>query len=163
MTDVRRWKQAVLSVTLLATGLAAVPQSAVARDRCRNDNEYRGSRNAQYRNSNDRYYENGNYSGHSARRTGRYDRGNSGYDSYSRNTSGYRNDPYYSGDDSYYGYSEPRSAGKSAAIIGGSAAAGAAVGGVTAGKKGAIIGGALGAAGGLIYDRRTRNDPNRRW
>jgi hypothetical protein len=142
---------AIASITLLAVGLVAVPQSASARDHHRK-NDYRTERNARY---SDRYDDNG--SAYRSRQDRQYRRGSSSYDPY------YRNDPYYSGDDRYYGYSEPRSTGKSAAIIGGGAAAGAAVGAVTGGTKGAIIGGAIGAAGGLIYDRTTRNDPNRRW
>jgi hypothetical protein len=152
----RGWKHAILSVTLLATGLAVVPQSAIARDNCRNDSQYRGDRGARNR-SNEGYYNSTAYRG----RSDRYRGGYSSNDPYYGGNSTYRNDPYY--DDRYYGYREPRSAGKSAAIVGGSAAAGAAVGAVTGGTKGAIIGGAVGAAGGLIYDRTTRNNPNRRW
>lgn len=68
---------------------------------------------------------------------------------------GYRsNGATYRDDDIYR---EPRSKGKSAAIIGGSAAAGAAVGGIAGGGKGAVIGALGGGAAGLIYDRVTRN------
>ena len=98
----------------------------------------------------------------------RYDR-NSNYnrnrqlrqrDTYNRDT--YSNDPYYSsGNSAYYGdngyYGPPRSAGKSAVIIGGSTAAGAAIGAMAGGGKGAAIGAITGAVGGLIYDRTTRN------
>ena len=139
------WYKSIFSVAGLVAGLIAVPGDAFARDKCRNDGRNRVQQSARYRNS-DGYND---ARGYRARPDDRYQ------GSYSRN------DPYY--DDRYYGYSEPRSAGKSAAIIGGSAAAGAAVGAVTGGKKGAIIGGAAGAAGGLIYDRVTRNDPDRRW
>jgi hypothetical protein len=41
-------------------------------------------------------------------------------------------------------------------IIGGSAAAGTAIGAVAAGKKGAAVGAAAGGVGGLIYDLMTR-------
>ena len=43
----------------------------------------------------------------------------------------------------------------SAAIVGGSAAAGAGIGALAGGGKGAIAGGLIGGAGGLIYDRAT--------
>jgi hypothetical protein len=49
-----------------------------------------------------------------------------------------------------------RSGRKSAAIIGGSAAAGAITGALVKGKKGAIIGGVVGGAAGTVYDRKTR-------
>ena len=52
---------------------------------------------------------------------------------------------------------QTRSTGKSVAIIGGSAAAGAAIGGLAGGGKGAAIGAVTGGAGGLVYDRMTRN------
>lgn len=55
----------------------------------------------------------------------------------------------------YYGPS--RSAGQSAGIVAGSAAAGAVVGALAGGGKGAVIGGVIGGAGGLVYDRATRN------
>jgi hypothetical protein len=52
--------------------------------------------------------------------------------------------------------SQPRSKAKSAAIIGGSAAAGAAIGAMAGGGKGAAIGAITGGAGGLVYDQVTR-------
>ena len=52
---------------------------------------------------------------------------------------------------------QTRSTGKSVAIIGGSAAAGAAIGGLAGGGKGAAIGAVTGGAVGLVYDRMTRN------
>lgn len=52
-----------------------------------------------------------------------------------------------------------RSWEKELLIIGGSAGAGAAVGGLTAGKKGAGIGAGAGGVGGLIYDLATRKNP----
>ena len=48
-----------------------------------------------------------------------------------------------------------RSKKKSAAIIGGSAGAGAAIGALAGGGKGAAIGAIAGGVGGLIYDRKT--------
>jgi hypothetical protein len=53
-----------------------------------------------------------------------------------------------------------RSTAKSAAIIGGSAAAGAAIGAMAGGGKGAAIGALTGGAGGLVYDRMTRKQGN---
>jgi hypothetical protein len=50
-----------------------------------------------------------------------------------------------------------RSTKKSVAIIAGSTAAGAVVGGVAKGKKGAVIGGIVGGAAATIWDQATRN------
>jgi hypothetical protein len=50
---------------------------------------------------------------------------------------------------------QKRSTKASAAIIGGSAAAGAAIGGLAGGGKGAIIGAVAGGAAGTVYDRMT--------
>jgi hypothetical protein len=50
-----------------------------------------------------------------------------------------------------------RSKTKSAAIIAGSAGAGAAIGAIAGGGKGAAIGAISGGAAGLIYDRTTAN------
>jgi hypothetical protein len=54
-----------------------------------------------------------------------------------------------------------RSKKKSTAIIGGSAAAGAAIGALAGGGKGAGIGAIAGGAGGLIYDRKTAKKKER--
>ena len=51
-----------------------------------------------------------------------------------------------------------RSTARSAAIILGTAAAGAVIGAVTGGGKGAAIGAASGGAGGYVYDRTTRHN-----
>jgi hypothetical protein len=51
-----------------------------------------------------------------------------------------------------------RSAGRSAAIIVGTAVAGAAIGAATGGGKGAAIGAISGTAGGYVYDRMTRHN-----
>lgn len=69
---------------------------------------------------------------------------------------GYRNGYY---DD--HGYYHRRSAGKSAAIIGGSAAAGAAIGAMAGRGKGAAIGAAIGGIGGLIFDQSTKHHERR--
>lgn len=50
-----------------------------------------------------------------------------------------------------------RSTGKSIAIVGGSAGAGAAIGALAGGGKGAGIGALAGGAAGFIYDRLTHN------
>ncbi len=50
----------------------------------------------------------------------------------------------------------PRSVKKSVAIIGGSAAAGAVVGGLVKGGKGAVIGGLLGGGAATVWDQVTR-------
>jgi hypothetical protein len=73
---------------------------------------------------------------------------------YSSRDTYYGNNGYY-GDDGYYGPTRP--AQKSAVIIGGATAAGAAIGAMTHGGKGAAIGAITGAVGGLIYDRATHN------
>lgn len=52
--------------------------------------------------------------------------------------------------------SRPRSTKKSVAIIAGSTAAGAVVGGLVKGKKGAIIGGLVGGGAAAIWDQVTR-------
>jgi hypothetical protein len=49
-----------------------------------------------------------------------------------------------------------RSTGHSAAIVAGSAGAGAAIGALAGGGKGAAIGAIAGGAGGFVYDRATR-------
>ena len=59
-------------------------------------------------------------------------------------------------------YGEPevhrqRSSGKSAAIVAGSAGAGAAIGALAGGGKGAAIGAVSGGVAGFIYDRMTAN------
>ena len=56
--------------------------------------------------------------------------------------------------------SRPRSVKKSLAIIAGSTAAGAVIGGVTKGKKGAVIGGIVGGAAATIWDQITRRKTN---
>jgi PBP1b-binding outer membrane lipoprotein LpoB len=64
-------------------------------------------------------------------------------------------------DDSPRYATKTRSKKKSAAIVGGSAAAGAAIGALAGGGKGAAIGAIAGGAGGLIYDRKTAKKTER--
>jgi hypothetical protein len=65
--------------------------------------------------------------------------------------------PYRSSSSVYNDRSNGRSTGERAAIIGGGAAAGAALGGLAGGGKGAAIGAITGGAGGYVYDRMTKN------
>ncbi len=51
---------------------------------------------------------------------------------------------------------DERSWGKTAMIVGGSAASGAGVGGIVAGKKGALIGAAIGGGAASIYEATQR-------
>jgi hypothetical protein len=150
-------------VALVAAVVLGAPQFAEARQRC--DNEGNSRRNVQdYRYNGSR----GNYresrSDYGRYQNSGYGYNNSGYNNRGYNNSGYNNGYYNDGyyNDGYGTYQEPRSAGKSAAIIGGSAAAGALVGGLSGGTKGAIIGAAVGGVGGLVYDRATRYG-DRRW
>jgi hypothetical protein len=54
-----------------------------------------------------------------------------------------------------------RSTKKSVAIIAGSTAAGAVIGGLTKGNKGALIGGLIGGGAATIWDQATRRKGNR--
>lgn len=54
-----------------------------------------------------------------------------------------------------------RSTKKSAAIVGGSALGGAAIGALAGGGKGAAIGAVAGGGAGLVYDRKTHKKVNR--
>jgi len=151
-----RWSWMITGLaTLMAVSLLGAPKLAAA-ERCSNARDYYISRN------NHGSYDRQDFRGYGYRgdsRDYRYQSSDYRNDAY-RNRS-YRNSGY--SDTGYYddGYRSTRSAGKSAAIIGGSAAAGAAIGGLTGGVKGAAIGAAVGGVGGLIYDRATRN--GNRW
>jgi hypothetical protein len=59
-------------------------------------------------------------------------------------------------------YVKKRSKAKSTAIVGGSAATGAAIGALADGGKGAAIGAIAGGAGGFVYDRNTHKKRVRR-
>lgn len=54
-------------------------------------------------------------------------------------------------------YHRGRSLGKSVAIVGGTAAGGAAIGALAGGGKGAALGALTGGLGGFVYDRLTHN------
>src|SRR5262245_44955374 len=57
---------------------------------------------------------------------------------------------------------DDRSGKEKTLIIGGSAAAGAALGGLLGGTRGAVAGAIVGGTGGAVYDRATTDDRNRR-
>ena len=133
------WKR--LTVTgMLALGTVAAPL-AEARDRCD-------------RPSYSRYESRGYGRSYAPAYAGSAYR-DSGYRNYGNRNNAYRNDGYRNY--GYSGYRDDRSAGKSAAIIGGSAAAGAVIGGLAGGGKGAAVGAVAGGVGGLIVDRTTRD------
>jgi hypothetical protein len=153
-----RWTRTVLAV-LVAASLLGLPQIASGGDRCARRSYDYGRDNRVYYDGQDYSYGYRDYAG--------------AYGGYYPNTtyrnSGYRNDGYY-GDYGYrdnryygdgYGYYGNRAAGRSAAIIGGSAATGAIIGGLAGGGKGAAIGAAVDGIGGLIFDRSTRRDRDR--
>ena len=108
------------------------------------------------------------YSRHESRGYGRsYAPANAGYRNYEYRNYDNRNYDNRNYDNRDYGYRQERSAGKSAAIIGGSAAAGAVIGGLAGGGKGAAVGAVVGGIGGLVVDRSTRDQDRdrygRRW
>jgi len=96
-----------------------------------------------------------------------YDRGDrdQGYryhNDYRDNHNDYRDNRYGYRDEGYR-YDDRRydRAGRSVAVVGGSAAAGAVVGGIAGGGKGAAIGALIGGIGGLIIDKATDHHRNR--
>lgn len=100
----------------------------------------------------------------------RHERYSQEYD-HQRYSGGYdndRRDDRYRGD-SDYGYSDRgyqtyrHSGGRSAAIIGGSAAAGAAIGAAAGHGQGAVIGAFAGGITGFIIDQATREHHHDRW
>ena len=149
-----RWGRGL--ATLVVATVLGVPQFAVARQRCENQGNHNGGNRNAYRDS-QAYGYRGNSDYRNYRESGYRDDvyRNNGYSRDRYSNSGYRDSGYYG--NGYGDYRPERSPGKSAAIIGGSAAAGAVVGGLSGGMKGAIIGGAVGGVGGLIYDRATKN------
>jgi hypothetical protein len=139
-------------IALLGLSLFAAPDIASADDdRGRCDRRGRGNAYGHYKN---RGYQDARY------RDNRVVYGNP----YRGNAPVYRDDRYRDGRyyDNGYRYQQPRSTGTSAAIIGGTAAAGAGVGAVLGGWKGAVIGGTAGAGAGVIYDQATRDGRRRR-
>lgn len=153
MTEPMKWTRMGLAGAL-AVAMLGSPRIAAAGDREYRNRYYSAPAYQSY------YYSGG------ARDYGRdyrdygYQNGayySNGYYNNERRDYGYRDNRYYDGD--YY--RAHRSAGKSAAIIGGSAAAGAAFGAIAGGGRGAAIGAAIGGIGGLIYDSATRNHDRR--
>jgi hypothetical protein len=131
MKNPMNWTRSALA-GILALSLLGAPQIAAAHDRWDRDG----------------YYDNRGYQGY-------YYSGDVGpayRDGYYR----YGRSPYYGGDYGYY--RSDRSAGKSAAIVGGSAAAGAIFGALAGGGQGAAIGAVIGGIGGLIVDSATKNN-----
>jgi len=135
-----RWGQRGLAA-VVAASLLGLPQIAAAHD----NNDRNVYNNGAYQSS---YYRD-------------YDRGYAyppppvNYRNYGYAGAGYRDNYYYGGDYGYY--RSDRSPGKSAAIVGGSAAAGAIFGALAGGGKGAAIGAAVGGIGGLILDQATKD------
>ncbi len=87
-----------------------------------------------------------------------WDRGADRREGYGRNDYYDRNGYYgggYEGD--RYGYERSHRAGRSAAIIGGSAAAGAVLGAAAGGGRGAALGAAIGGVTGFIADQSVRH------
>ena len=141
-----KWNRMAITAAL---GLATIGAPlANARDRC--DRDYGRYQSSYSRYDNRGYgagYSSGYRAGYSGYRSSGYQ--NYGYQTYSSPSYGYRTNDY----GRYSGY---RSAGTSAAIIGGSAAAGAVVGGIAGGGKGAAIGAVAGGIGGVVIDQATR-------
>jgi hypothetical protein len=144
-----QWKKMAMTGALaLATVAAPI---ASARDRCDRPSYSRSSGyTTSYR---DYGYRDSGYRSSGYRNSGYRDYG---YRDYGSRSQGYSN---------YGGYREQRSTGKSAAIIGGSAAAGAVIGGLAGDGKGAAIGAIAGAIGGVVVDQTTKNRDRygRRW
>jgi hypothetical protein len=149
-----KWNRMAITAVL---GLATIGAPlASARDRC--DRDY-GRYQSSYSRYDNRSYGAGYSSyGSSAYRDSGYR--SSGYQNYGYRTNDYNRYPEYRG---------RRSGGESAAIIGGSAAAGAVVGAIAGGGKGAAIGAVAGGIGGVVIDQATkpqnnyRNNYGRRW
>jgi hypothetical protein len=138
---------------ILTLAVAGLPQFAAAADRYdRRESHYNSGGQSDYRGADQRY-------GYDNPRENYREYGDEEYRGSNWNGRNYNNgyrDNGYRGDDYRY-YRRERSAGQSAAIIGGTAAAGAAVGAMAGGGKGAAIGAAIGGIGGLIFDRTTTN------
>src|SRR5262245_24794148 len=149
MANRLKWMRPAFASVLVLT--AAAPLS-LADDRCDRRSYHRRDDRAYYSYT-DRGYSGGPaYPGYRESGYG-YGYAAPGYRDDSYRDYGYRNDGYYG----YGDYQRQRPAGKSAAIIGGTAAAGAAVGAIAGGGRGAAIGAAVGALGGLIFDRSTKD------
>jgi hypothetical protein len=68
----------------------------------------------------------------------------------------YRTTPVQEREEQVIAREDDRSWGKTAMVIGGSAAGGAGVGGIVGGKKGALIGAAIGGGAASIYEATQR-------
>jgi len=149
------FRNAIVTSVVAAVMACAMPLSAAAQDRDReregrdgNDSRYYSQRDANcaprrddsYRDRDQRDWDRRDRDA-DPRRDGNWQR------SYSQ--------PTYSPGYDQPRYQHHRSLGKSVLIVGGSAAAGAAIGGLAGGGKGAGIGAIAGGLGGLIFDRAT--------
>jgi len=150
--NIIQWKTKGLAA-ILAVSLLGLPEVVTAQDHCDRRDQYSGAYQRRYYPEYDRGY---GYDRDDA--YGQPPADNPGYYSgdyqngYGSET--YRNDNY-GGDDGYY--RSRRSPGRSAAIVGGSAAAGAIFGALAGGGKGAAIGAAVGGLGGLIFDQASKD------
>ena len=163
MAERTKWTRMGLAGALSVAMLGG-PQIASAGDRCYRDRYYSAPTYQSYYSSGDDRDYSRDYRGYGYQNGAYY---NNGYNDNRYYNDGYYNNEYrdYSYRDNRYHngeyYRAPRSAGKSAAIIGGGAAAGATFGAIAGGGKGAAIGAAIGGIGGLIYDSATRNRDRR--
>ncbi len=135
---------ATIASLMMAMALGALPLQAQSRERDRDRDDCYRTRDDSYRDRDDSYR----------------DRDDDSYRPRPRQA--YYSEPYSQPyqDSRYYGqprYQQHRSVGKSALIVGGSAAAGAGIGALAGGGKGAGIGAIAGGLGGFIYDRLTAN------
>ena len=133
------WKQRGMRA-IVAASLLLLPQIASARDGYERNSYYNGA-----------YQSDPNYDSGYAYGQPRVDYAKGGYHS------GYAAERYRYNYGRDYGYYSRRSPGKSAAIVGGSAAAGAVVGALAGGGKGAAVGAIVGGLGGVIFDQATKH------
>lgn len=142
--NIAHWKTKGLAAILTVSTLA-LPQAVSAQERSGRGDPYYGAYQSRYYPQ----YEGGyGYAQPPVQAPGSY----LGYYQYGYGREGYR-DNHYRGDD----YRFRRSPERSAAIVGGSAAAGAIFGALAGGGKGAAIGAAVGGIGGLIFDQSSRD------
>jgi len=167
---------AIVASLMMAMVLGTLPLQAQSRegDRNRDDSPYYSQsrdnsdrrNNNSYRDDNDNSYrrDNDSYRGQDDSYRTRDD-SYRGRDDSDRFRNPRQRQVYYRQPEPQPVYSQPydqrdfqhRSVGKSALIVGGSAAAGAGIGALAGGGKGAGIGAIAGGLGGFIYDRLTAN------